>query len=339
MMRSQEEEGPAQSSDPNLTAALVNEPAWLGGGTLVTAQETTLCAVKWIQSRQEWLSENLQTGGAVLLRGFKAISVEDFERIATIAGGGEGPQPYENRSTPRKRVKGNILTSTEYPASETITLHNENSYSSEWPGVILFLCQQPAIRGGETPIADSRRVYTSISGDTRVRFESRGVTYLRNYGQLGLSWQETFQTERQADVEEYCKHHGIEWKWHSDGGLQTRHTLPAARRHPLTGASVWFNQAHLFHVSSLGSVGDYMVEALGKDHLPRNASFGDGSEIARDLLDEIRGAYDKHEIVFGWKPNDLLILDNMLWAHGRRPFSGSRRVIVAMTRVMRGARF
>ena len=35
-------------------------------------------------------------------------------------------------------------------------------------------------------------------------------------------------------------------------------------------------------------------------------------------------------VTFPWRRGDVLLLDNMLTAHGRRPFTGDRRVLVAM---------
>lgn len=314
--------------------ATVTAPSWLKGATFVNAITEGVSAEYWLRSHQIWLENVLSASGAVLMRGFAPISVEEFERVAKIAGG-QPPQAYENRSTPRKRVKGNIYTSTEYPPSETIPLHNENSYSSVWPGRILFLSCECASDGGETPIADSRLVYHSIPSATRALFESKAVTYIRNYGPFGLSWQETFQTNVRHDVQSYCDEHGILWHWSDDGQLQTKQTLPAVRLHPETREPIWFNQAHLFHVSNLGKVADHLVSLFGPDHLPRNATFGDGSEISRGTLREIREAYDSNAATFRWQANDLMILDNMLWAHGRRPFEGNRRVLVAMTNLAR----
>lgn len=336
MKAARESVGSMQDAGVKRAAVSVTAPAWLAGGALVQAHEHELSAVRWVESNRAWLLAALQERGAVVLRGFEVLSVEDFEDIATIAGDEEKPQPYENRSTPRSRVKGNIFTSSEYPAYEAITLHNENSYSTQWPGVILFLCQQAALSGGETPIADSRRVYLSIPVATRSLFESKGITYLRNYGKVGLSWEETFQTTSKTEVENYCSRHAIEWRWDQGGGLHTRQTLPAMRHHPVTGEAVWFNQAHLFHISNLGSMGSHLLNTLGSDGVPRDALFGDGSEIPVSLLDDIRAIYENHAVLLKWRANDLVVLDNMLWAHGRRPFTGARRVIVAMTKMMRG---
>jgi len=48
------------------------------------------------------------------------------------------------------------------------------------------------------------------------------------------------------------------------------------------------------------------------------------------VIDEIRKAYDSETVKFDWQRGDLLLVDNMLVAHGREPFTGDRRVLVAM---------
>jgi alpha-ketoglutarate-dependent taurine dioxygenase len=308
-----------------------SEPDWLRGAALVLANDSTVSALSWVAANPEWVSRILQSRGAILLRGFAPISIAQFGSIVTLVGG-EPPQPYQNRSTPRTRIQDNIYTSTEYPASQAIPLHNENSFSSAWPRYIFFLCAQPAQQGGETPIADSRKVYAAISPGTREIFDSTGVTYVRNFGTLGLSWQETFQTTSPAEVETYCRLHDISYNWTSGERLQIRQTLPATRRHPSTGEWVWFNQAHLFHLSNLGTTGEELLSILGKDGVPRNAFLGDGADIELNPLREVRAAYQSNAASVSWRKNDLVILDNMLWAHGRQPYRGSRSILVAMTR-------
>ena len=64
--------------------------------------------------------------------------------------------------------------------------------------------------------------------------------------------------------------------------------------------------------------------------MPRNAYYGDGSEIEKSVLDEIRELYQQEAVIFPWQEGDVLMLDNMLTAHGRMPFSGLRKVVVGM---------
>jgi hypothetical protein len=48
------------------------------------------------------------------------------------------------------------------------------------------------------------------------------------------------------------------------------------------------------------------------------------------MLAEVRAVLDSEAVVFPWQAGDVLMLDNMLTAHARRPFGGARRVVVAM---------
>jgi alpha-ketoglutarate-dependent taurine dioxygenase len=305
---------------PNKDAPLVFRPCVTGVNLL-----------EWAQTAVEDIKASLLNVGALLFRGFESIDIPKFEQLLRIVGG--EPLEYVYQSTPRTRVSGNIYTSTEYPPHQRIPFHNEMSYSREWPLKIGFYCVTAPRTGGETPLADSRKVFEQIDPSVRATFERKGVMYLRNYGEgLDLPWQQVFQTEDRATVERYCEKAGITCEWKSGDRLATYQVCKAAATHPLTGAHVWFNQAHLFHISALEEeVQTLLTRAVSEDDLPRNARYGDGSAIDRSTLDHIRGVYDGQHIQFSWQEGDILLLDNMLMAHGRNPFVGPRRIVVGMT--------
>jgi alpha-ketoglutarate-dependent taurine dioxygenase len=197
--------------------------------------------------------------------------------------------------------------------------------------ILGFFCVEAAPDGGETPIADSRRVFNLIDPAIRNRFARKQVMYVRNYGEaLDLSWQNVFQTENREEVEAYCRNAAIEFEWKRNNELRTRQVCQAIATHPDTGEQVWFNQAHLFHVSNLeAGVRESLLASSGGEP-PRNACYGDGSPLEDDVLAEIRAAYERETVVFSWQPRDVLLLDNMLAAHGRRPYRGSRKIVVGM---------
>jgi hypothetical protein len=269
--------------------------------------------------------------GAVLMRGFRPLDADGLAELARAMSG--ELLDYNKRSTPRTRVSGRVFTSSEYPADQVIPLHNELSYTDSWPATLYFGCMVPSSAGGETPLADSARVHDRIPAATRERFERHGVMYVRNFGLgLGLSWQEAFQTEDRGEVDAYCLEHGIQAEWLGGERLRTRHVVQATVISRTSGRKVWFNQAHLFHASSLPEgVERELRESFPEDELPRNAMYGDGSPIDPSTLAEIRAAYAEEEIAFPWLAGDVMIVDNEQFAHGRRSYSGSRLVLVAMT--------
>jgi alpha-ketoglutarate-dependent taurine dioxygenase len=270
----------------------------------------------------------LKAEGGVLLRGFAVPAIAQFQGFA--AAFGHELLSYEFGSTPRTAVSSGIYTSTEYPAHQHIPLHNEQAYAREWPMKIWFHCVLAAQSGGETPIADSRAVYRRMPAHLRERF-AQGLIYVRNYGEFDLPWQKVFNTEVPAEVESYCRRAGIDWEWTADGELRTRQRCQGVERHPVTGDMVWFNQAHLFHVSNLQpEVRESLEELLGVENLPRNVCFADGSAIPDAMLDEVRAVMDEQTVTFPWESGDVLMLDNMLAAHARTPFKGPRKVVVAM---------
>ncbi|HEX5661097.1 MAG TPA: TauD/TfdA family dioxygenase [Polyangiales bacterium] len=283
-----------------------------------------------VEALRKLVAAELTRVGAILLRGFAMPSLSAFEGLVSALT--PNLLDYEFGSTPRSQLDGRIYTSTEYPAHQWIPLHNEQSYTREWPRKIWFHCVTASHEGGATPLADSRRVYQRLAPVLRARFERKRVMYVRNYGNgLDLPWQRVFATEDPADVEAYCRRADITCEWKHDGELRTRQICQASARHPETDELVWFNQAHLFHVSNLEpSVREGLLSFLEEDELPRNVFYGDGSPLEADALAEIRAAYDAEMTQFPWQRGDVLLLDNMLIAHGRAPFAGARKVVVAM---------
>jgi hypothetical protein len=73
-----------------------------------------------------------------------------------------------------------------------------------------------------------------------------------------------------------------------------------------------------------------LEETFAPEDLPLNALYGDGRPIPDVDLDAVRDSLRREERLFAWSTSDLLILDNLLVAHGRRPFRGPRSILVAM---------
>ena len=285
----------------------------------------------WALKNKNLIEDEILKYGGILFRNLNLHSVSEFNRFVQALA--PNLLEYVYRSTPRTRLGGKIYTATEYPADRTIPLHNENAYSLSWPEKIFFFAVLVASEGGETPTADSRNIYKRIDPDIRRKFEEKRILYVRNYrAGMDLSWQEVFQTDKKEEVEEYCKKNSIEWEWNRGlSELTTRQVCQAILSHPRTNEKVWFNQAHLFHISNLDEdARASLLKEYGEDFLPRNSFYGDGTPLEIEVLNHIREAYDQEKIIFKWQKGDIMLLDNMLMAHGREPYKGERKVAVAM---------
>jgi alpha-ketoglutarate-dependent taurine dioxygenase len=286
--------------------------------------------IAWAQANKQMIACQLLKYGAILFRNFNigdAVKFDEF--LKTVSG---EVLEYKERSSPRTRVRGNVYTSTDYPKEHSIFIHNENSYQQSWPLRIFFCCVTAAQQGGETPIADCRKVYGHLSPTIREQFARKNWMYVRNFNKnFGLPWQEVFQTTDHARVEQHCRRAGIVAEWRSDEHLRVSAVRSAMSRHPQTGETIWFNHATFFHVSTLApAVGAELLRSISEEDLPANTYYGDGSPIEPAVLEELRNAYTSEQISFTWKRGDLLMLDNMLVAHGRAPYQGPRRILAGM---------
>ena len=306
--------------DPATAVPLVIEP-----------QTTDLSLAEWLDANPALVADKLLLHGAVLFSGFHIASPADFHAIASSWS--SHLLAYQDRSTPRSTVLDGIYTSTEYPAEHEIPMHNENSYSHSWPGKVWFYCHEPSTAGGETPLADSALVFERIDPLIRQTFCEKKVMYVRNYRDgLDLDWRTAFQTDDKRVVEAYCQRTETQFEWLGAEHLRTCQVRHAVLPHPISGRALWFNQAHLFHVSSLPDpVRSALLQLHTVDDLPRNAYYGDGTIIEDEVLAHIRDCYRTTRVLFPWRRGQVLLIDNMRVAHGRMPFVGRRSILVAMS--------
>lgn len=288
-----------------------------------------------IGGNQQEINALIHQHGGVLLRNCPITSVLQFKNLAQILS----PilLDYHHRSTPRSMIINNVYTSTAYPEHKHIHFHNECSYASSWPERLFLFCLVPPTTGGETPIADSRCVLNQLNESWVKKFQTKNILYTKRYWRgIDLSWQEVFQTTLKTDVELYCEQNDITYFWgdtESDLELTTQHICLAIQRHPITTEEVWFNQAHLFHHAGLEPGDRAVLQSILEPGLwPRHAAYGDGGEIDEEVIRHVHQVYLAEKILFQWQKGDFLILDNLLMAHARHPFTGPRQIVVAMGR-------
>jgi alpha-ketoglutarate-dependent taurine dioxygenase len=293
--------------------------------------------IETARAERDFFRAKLLAHGALLFRGYQVRSVSDLERFVRKFSGGEKLFSYAGGVSPRNPLGAGrgVYTSTEYPAQYALSLHNELSYADVYPRRLYFCCLTPAEIGGETTLGDSRRILKKIDAAVVEAFRNKKVCYVRNlHGEKGwgYSWQEAFETDDKQKAEDCCRKIGAEFEWKPNGVLRLSQIRPAIIKHSLTNEEVWFNQADGFHPSNLDAeTYKTLAATMNEDEFRLNAFYGDGSPIDLQTLAHIRAVLQSETIPHKWKAGDVLILDNILAAHGRMPFTGARKIALAMT--------
>lgn len=276
----------------------------------------------------------LETSGAIKFCGIHIDSLEIFQRIVNSIS--NRFMRYVDGNSPRTKLSSNVYTSTEYDKSQKITMHNELSYSAKWPNKLFFSCLQKADTGGETLIADGRKILENMNKDIVSEIRNRGIKYIRNLHSgvgVGPSWQDTFETDNKTQLEGYCKSYSIEFEWGENDSLKLIQLSEGIIKHRNSQKEIWFNQIDQFHPFHLG---EEMLETMeimydSPQDYPTYVSFGDGKEINESIVLDILKTIDEVTIAPSWQKNELLVVDNELVCHGRNSFTGNRKVLVAMS--------
>ena len=326
-----------KSKRENAVSRVAFRPADAARLLYVHCWDASGCAqplLSWLASEGnvESVIAQLREQGAVCLRGFARLSAEEFATVTARLCGAQ--LEYRERTTPRsvidQAVTG-VYTSTEYPGDQEIFLHNENAYASHWPEYLCFYCEEPAQIGGETTLADLHKVEAGISPELARLISARGLLHRRIFIEgVGVSWQTAFNVAHIDELRCHCAQAGLSVTA-GDDRIMVEHRHSPYARHARTHERRWFNHAAFFQSDKVDArVTRALEHLLGSDELPNRILYGDGTPLEQAVVAELTQAYRAALVAHAWQRNDLVVLDNMRYAHGRRPFGGTRRVWVSM---------
>ena len=300
------------------------------GGLPLLLAETNGDLPSWVTANRDSLRAAATEHGAVLVRGLglndRAYVAALFQYLATdlVAD--------REAFAPRPTHPEGVYSSTKWPANQQMCMHNELSYTLQFPGLMLFACLTAPVNGGATAVADATAVLRALPTELVERFTREGWILNRTYNEeIGASVAEVFGADDRETVEAYCRANHIDFQWQSDGGLRTQQRRHAVLRHPKTGELCWFNQIGFLNEWTMEpEVHEFLVELYGPDGLPFNTRFGNGDPIGRDVVQLLNDVYDTHTVREPWQDGDLMLVDNIRTAHSREAYDGPRDVLVAM---------
>ena len=287
-------------------------------------------ACAWTREHADELDVQAAAHGAVLLRGLPLTSPEDFDAIVAAIGfpvfsyADSLSNAYRINYTPR------VFSANEAPPEVTIFLHHEMAQTPSPPSKLFFFCQTAPTEGGATPICRSDILWEHLV-EQRPAFaddcKNKGLKYSNvmpaeadKSSGMGRSWQSTFSAETREAAEARMTALGYTWKWQPNGDLRaTTPVLPAVRdlgddRHS------FFNQL----IAAFNGWKDTRNDPA------KAITFGDGTPVDRDDVAKASELADEVTFDIPWQDGDLALVDNYIAMHGRRTFSGTRKVLASL---------
>lgn len=318
---------------------------------IIDFKEKVTCK-QWMALYKDQLLTDLTSHGVIYLRNFDMAKEDLVASVESILPENSLVNSYQGGVTGRPKVDRNLFLTTVIPSENAIQLHHEMSYLSNFPAKIFFYSNLPSEHGGATPITFSRRVKKDMDPKLFNEFKKRGVCYIRNYyGQVKdswkilLSWQKAFEVQSKSEFEIAAKKLGFEYEWIGEN-LRTWNVRPATTIHPVTGEEFLFTHAAILHsycadgisnpfkrsgTSAITKEESDIIDKMPMMEQPYLAAWGDTREIlSNEIIENLFSTYNRNKISLNWKKGDLMMIDNILAAHGRDPYIGDRETFALL---------
>ena len=284
----------------------------------------------WLKSHKNQLEEDLSAHGAILFRDLEISNDNEFDRFIRAFDWPSFTYEESLSNAVRQNRTDLVFTANEAPPSVSIFLHHEMAQTPIYPSKLFFFCEQASESGGATPICRSDILLEHLNREIPEfveSCESLGLRYSQTMpaendlasGQ-GRSWRSTLSAETTQEAETKLSRLGYQWEWGEDGALSvTTPVLPAIRT-AKDGRKVFFNQL----IAAFRGWQD--ARNVGE----KSICFGDYSTIINDDMAVVIRLSDLLTFDIPWQTGDVVLVDNFLAMHGRRPFEGQRRVLASL---------
>lgn len=265
-----------------------------------------------------------------MFRGFGVVDDQGFDGFIRAFGWPSFTYEESLSNAVRHNRTELVFTANEAPPSVSIFLHHEMAQTPIYPSKLFFFCEQASEAGGATPICRSdillEHLEREIPGFVKT-CEEKGIRYSQTMPAVndlesgqGRSWASTLSADNAKEAEAKLERLGYEWKWQADGSLSvTTPVLPAVKILP-DGRKVFFNQL----------IAAFRGWQDARNDREKSICFGDNSSINNDDMALVIRLSDLLTFDIPWQTGDVVLVDNFVTMHGRRPFEGQRRVLASL---------
>lgn len=215
-----------------------------------------------------------------------------------------------------RRADGDGYTTEVFRTNFILLSHSEGMYRPcpPPPDLCFFLCRTPpSAEGGETLVVDGVELLQALPAALAERLEQGGVIYSGVWARE--RWQAEFGVETQVEVEELLRGTGdFSFSWvGGEADLQWRYRARAINPDP--SGRLGFANAILAH---LPAIDHPRYRGLPVYVNARNGvCYGNGEPLGPHDINVLIDAHDAVALPHRWRENDILVLDNRRFMHGR----------------------
>lgn len=290
-----------------------------------------------LEQTEVWIRENAEAHvkaaarhGAVLFRGFPVATDVEFDRFISAFGLPNFTYEDSLSNAVRTNRTERVFTANEAPADVNICLHHEMAQTPIYPSKLFFFCEKPAEEGGATPLCRSDVLFKRMTNelpDFTSDCAKKGLLYSHTMpaeddaaSGMGRSWRSTWKAKTPEQAEARMRELGYTWEWLDDGCLKVTTPKLQAVRDLGNGATSFFNQL----IAAFHGWKD------SRNDPSKSITFGDGTPLNPQTMERVIAMAEEITFDVPWQAGDVALVDNYVTMHGRRTFTGIRRVLASL---------
>lgn len=317
---------------------------------------------EWIKDNYQLIQDKLALHGGILFKDFEIKNAEDFENIALSIEPDLADKHIFDGAVCTKRTKfvSDVASPKIKKMLTPLSLHNEDSFVGTVPSKIMFCSLNSAPWGGESLVADCRKVYASLPQKIKDKYYNKKlISTLVLEDKLFLANSQILKNIQH--IAEFSKNNGAETVERIlDDMTKFTFTIPTTLTSPFSKEIVWFNTLHqaVFYnkcidiwmaykqlggfsnriksiwLIFLSLLQDFTLYVKAGRHPLKmhDCKLLDGQDITAWDRIQMGLAFWENTSVLRLKDGDFFVLDNRLAAHGRMPYKGRRLMVSAMTK-------
>jgi hypothetical protein len=321
---------------PGIRTASINNQRHEGDSVfpyVFTGDDTPISVdqlVDWVSSSRHDLLSLASENGAVGFRGFPTPAVEDFDAFVQALGLENFPYAKSLSNAVRINRTPRVFSANEAPPDVRIFFHHEMAQTPLFPKFILFFCEIAPDSGGATPLCRSDILFDQLSErcpEFAAKCDQSGLRYTNvmpgvddpNSG-MGRSWQSTLGVQSKPEAESRLSELGYSFEWLAEDCLKATTPTLLAVMEVSPGRKTFFNQLIAAYCGWKDERND-----------PSDAiRHGDGSKLDADAVNVAVELAEQLAYDHQWQAGDVVLLDNTVAMHARRPFQGTRKVLASL---------